>query len=130
MKPNKCFIKLTDHDCHTTHHQYPGMFTLNEKWVADEAGVPSSFKTHALRKHKSRWEWMTFPVHYVTYALAPDYHDGNVFGNIKVMKGFKEIAKFFAPTNADYQTALREFTDYKNHHDDDVYITGTTTATL
>ena len=44
-------------------------------------------------------------------------------GNIKVMKGFKEIAKFFAPTAADYQTVLREFIDYKNHHDDDVYIT-------
>ena len=25
LKPLKCFIKLMDHDCHCTHHEYPGM---------------------------------------------------------------------------------------------------------
>jgi hypothetical protein len=25
LKPLKCFIKLMDHDCHCSHHVWPGM---------------------------------------------------------------------------------------------------------
>ena len=28
LKPLKCFIKLMDHDCHCTHHEYPGEYHI------------------------------------------------------------------------------------------------------
>ena len=56
LKPLKCFIKLMGHDYHCAHHKYPGMLTLNDAWVANEAQVPATFKTHALKIHRQRWE--------------------------------------------------------------------------
>ena len=121
LKPLKCFIKLMDHDCHCAHHEYPGMLTINDAWVANEAQVPASMKTNALKLHKQRWEWMQFPIHHITYGLSPCYHDDNVFSNNKVMKGLKEVAKFFATNNQNFQQALREFTDFKNHREAELF---------
>ena len=45
----------------------------------------------------------------------------NVFSNNKVMKGLKEVAKFFATDNQNYQQALREFTDFKNHREAELF---------
>ena len=120
LKPLKCLIKLLDHDCNVTHHVYPGMYLVNQTWQANEADVPSAFKKHALKELKYRWEWLTFPIHYITYGLSPNYHDDNIFANAKVMAGIKEVVKFFAPDEA-YHQAMREFTMFKQHQDDDMF---------
>jgi hypothetical protein len=120
MKPLKCFIKLLDHGCNVTHHVYPGMYQVNQLWHTNMPGVPSAFQKHALKEIKHRWEWLTFPVHYISYGLSPNYHDDNIFANTKVMAGLKEVIRFFAPEEA-YHQAIREFTHFKNHHSDDLY---------
>ena len=50
------------------------MWTVGEEWNKNEACVPVAFKKFALEQHKERWEWMLFPIHYVSYALSPHYH--------------------------------------------------------
>lgn len=122
MKPLKCFIKLTDHDCHVTHHVYPGMWVVNDEWSRNDH-VPSAFQKHALKELRKRWEWLTFPVHYITYGLSPSHHNDNIFTNKKVMDGLKEVIKFYAYNNQDYQLALREFTAFKNYRDEECFPT-------
>ena len=52
LKPLKCFIKLMDHDCNTTHHVYPGMYQINVIWRANEADVLTGFQKNALKELK------------------------------------------------------------------------------
>ena len=47
----------------------------------------------------------------------------NIFANASVMRGLKEVVKFFATNNGDYQRAMREFTALKNHNDADIFPT-------
>ena len=96
------------------------MYLVNQTWQANEADVPSAFKKHALQELKYRWEWLTFPIHYITYGLSPNYYDDNIFANAKVMAGIKEVVKFFAPDEA-YHQAMREFNMFKQHQDDDMF---------
>ena len=63
---------------------------MNEIWRANEADVPSTFQKNALKELKYRWDFLQFPVHCVTYAMSPNYHTDNVFGNAKVMTGLKD----------------------------------------
>ena len=125
LKPLKCFIRLMDHDCHCTHHEYngacsclrlvrnlnlpcplSGMWLVGEHWAQNEAGVPSPFKKFAVKKHKERWAYMTFSIHHIAYALSPHHHDEYVFSMRAVMAGFKEVLRFFTPTPQAYQDAL------------------------
>ena len=91
------------------------MWLVGEHWAQNEAGVPSPFKKFAVKKHKERWAYMTFPIHHIAYALSPHYHDEYIFAMRKVMAGFKEVLRFFTPTAQAYQDALVEFSDYKSH---------------
>jgi hypothetical protein len=121
LKAIKCFIRLMDHDCHTTQHVYPGMATILETWNNDDTDwstLPAAFKRAALKAHKERWEWMLFDVHCAAYALSPEYHRDNVYDNARVMRGLKEIVKFFATTAMMQRNgALAEFATLKNNAD-------------
>ena len=64
---------------------------------------------------------MQLPIDHITYGLSLCYHDDSVFANNKVMRGFKEVAKMFAPNNQNYQQVLREFTDFKNHMETELF---------
>ena len=123
LKPLKCYIRLVDHDCNTTHHVYHGMHLLHKLWTENEPDVPRPFQTFALRKLMARWEFLQFFVHCITYGLSPNYHADNIFANARVMRGLKEVVKFFATNNGDYQTAMKEFTALKNHNDADIFPT-------
>ena len=100
------------------------MWTVGEEWNKNEARVPANFKKFALEQHKERWEWMTFPIHYVSYALSPHYHNENVFAIRKVMSGLREVLRFFAASPAEYNAALAEFANYKNMQDPMKFPTG------
>ena len=92
------------------------MWIVNDHWASNQE-VPANFKSFALKELKKRWEWMTFDVHYISYALAPEYHNENVFNIDKVMKGVREVIRFFAPRPAAGAEAIREFANYKNFND-------------
>ena len=69
---------------------------------------------------KYRWEWLTFPIHYIIYGFSPNCHDDNIFANAKVIVSIKEAVKFFAPDEA-YHQATREFNMFKQHQDADMF---------
>ena len=114
MKPLKSFIRLTDSNCHTTEHVYPGMVTVEEHWSANAYAVPAPFRTFSLREHKTRFEWMLFPIHYATYACSPRYHSDNVFGLPKVMRGTRDIIRHFSHSTDNFNRAMAQFTAFKN----------------
>ena len=64
-----------------------------------------------------RWEWMLFDVHCAAYVLSPEYHRDNVYDNARIMRGLKEIVKFFATTTGQRHAALAEFATLKNNAD-------------
>ena len=120
LKPVKCFIRLMDHDCHTTQHVFPGLKQIHDHWTGDEdayQALPTPFKRNSIKEHKKRWEWMLFDVHCAAYALSPEYHSANIFDNATVMKGLKAIIKFFATTAMQRNGALAEFATLKNNAD-------------
>lgn len=51
LKPLKTFIRLTDSDCHTTEHVYPGMVQVEEHWSENSANVPAPYRTFSLKVH-------------------------------------------------------------------------------
>ena len=66
------------------------MYTVNEKWNENDAGVLAVFQKHALKDMRYRWVWLTFPVRYITtYGMSPSYHGDSIFNNAKVMDGLK-----------------------------------------
>ena len=93
------------------------MWLVNEARRANEVGVPGVFKNNAVRELTARWEWMTFDIHRIAYALAPDYHHENVFAMGPVMLSVREVVRFFADSAKDAIEALREFTEFKNNND-------------
>ena len=97
------------------------MWIVNEAWRLNEAEVPAAFKNNAIRELRQRWDWMTFDIHHVSYALAPDYHDENVFAMAPVMRALREIVRFFANNAADATAAFAEFAAFKNMNDAVMY---------
>ena len=93
------------------------MWIVGDAWNENDAGVPLNFKRHALAKHRERWEWMTFPIHHVAYAVSPHYHNENCFAIQEVMKHVKEVFKHFSVSTGSYNRALSQFADYKNMRD-------------
>ena len=67
------------------------MWLVNEAWTANDSEVPNAFKNNAVRELTARWEWMTFDIHRIAYALAPDYHHENVFAMGPVMRSVREV---------------------------------------
>lgn len=95
------------------------MWFLNKEWTDNDHGVLAAFKVFALEKLRYRWDWMTFDVHRASYALAPDFHDDNLFGNLRIMDSLRDIIRFFAPD--DHRQGMVEFHDLKNTNDDDLF---------
>ena len=89
------------------------MWLVGDQWAGNDAGVPTAFKNFAVRKHKERWEYMTFDIHLVAFALSPHYHDQNIFNMRKVMSAVREVLKFFSPNGAHYNCALGQLAQYK-----------------
>ena len=114
LKSLKSFIRLTDSDCHTTEHVYPGMVTVEETWSENAAGVPGNYRTFSLKEHKDRFDWMLFPIHHATYACSPRYHKDNIFGLAKVMKGLRDIVRHFSHNTETYTRAMAQFAAFKN----------------
>ena len=89
------------------------MWVVGDEWASNTAGVPAVFKNFAVRKHRERWEYMTFDIHLVAFALSPHYHDQNIFTMAKVMRAVREVLKFFSPNGAHYNCALAQLATYK-----------------
>ena len=92
---------------------------MNKEWTDNDRGVLAAFKVFALEKLRYRWDWMTFDLHRASYALAPDFHDDNLFGNLRIMDSLRDIIRFFAPD--DHRQGMVEFHDLKNTNDDDLF---------
>ena len=120
LRPLKNLIRLMDHTHHTTHLLYPGLIELGEKWVELKDTVSSNFYRHVHSHYKSRVDFMTFPVHYIAYALSPEHHSDNIWSLTKVMAGTKQILRLYLDSR-EVNTALEELSDYKDYVSDELF---------